>query len=123
MADSKITPVGTAPVTLHQHLSSSSSSSDEKLSIHGDSKAVATVDAKHADDGDSVGLGEGLEITMLGPPPTDEERATLRRVPAKIPYLALLIAFLELCERASYYGLTGESVPIKNPMSCHDRPG
>ncbi|KAK0550591.1 hypothetical protein OC846_003606 [Tilletia horrida] len=39
-------------------------------------------------------------------PPTDEELATLRRVPAKLPLAAFLIAFLELAERLSYYGAT-----------------
>ncbi|KAF9456664.1 POT family-domain-containing protein [Collybia nuda] len=38
--------------------------------------------------------------------PTDEERATLRRVADKIPWNAYLIAFVELAERFSYYGST-----------------
>lgn len=38
--------------------------------------------------------------------PTEEEKATLRRVPDKIDYRAYLIAFVELCERFSYYGTT-----------------
>ncbi|PGG98225.1 hypothetical protein AJ79_08934 [Helicocarpus griseus UAMH5409] len=36
--------------------------------------------------------------------PTEEEARTLRRVPDKIPYIAFSIAFVELCERFSYYG-------------------
>ncbi|KAF7340570.1 Peptide transporter PTR2A [Mycena sanguinolenta] len=36
--------------------------------------------------------------------PTEEERATLRRVPDSIPWNAYLIAFVELAERFSFYG-------------------
>jgi POT family proton-dependent oligopeptide transporter len=38
--------------------------------------------------------------------PTDEEIATLRRVPAPIPWRIYTIAFVELVERMSYYGTT-----------------
>ncbi|KAK4052076.1 hypothetical protein OIV83_002370 [Microbotryomycetes sp. JL201] len=38
--------------------------------------------------------------------PTEEEKATLRRVPDSLNYKAFLIGFVELCERFSYYGTT-----------------
>lgn len=38
--------------------------------------------------------------------PTAEDLATLRRVSGKIPWSAYTIAFVELCERFSYYGTT-----------------
>jgi POT family proton-dependent oligopeptide transporter len=38
--------------------------------------------------------------------PTFEDLKTLRRVPAKIPLTLFSIAFIELCERFSYYGTT-----------------
>jgi POT family proton-dependent oligopeptide transporter len=38
--------------------------------------------------------------------PTEEEMATLRRVSGQIPWAAYTIAFVELCERFSYYGTT-----------------
>lgn len=38
--------------------------------------------------------------------PTIEELATLRRVPNHIPLKLFTIAFIELCERFSYYGST-----------------
>ena len=38
--------------------------------------------------------------------PTEEELATLRRVSGKIPWMAYTVAFVELCERFSYYGTT-----------------
>ena len=38
--------------------------------------------------------------------PTVEELHELRRVPDKIPWSAYTVAFVELCERFSYYGTT-----------------
>ncbi|PBP26215.1 putative MFS peptide transporter [Diplocarpon rosae] len=38
--------------------------------------------------------------------PTEHELETLRRVSGKIPWAAYTIAFVELCERFSYYGTT-----------------
>ncbi len=37
--------------------------------------------------------------------PTEEDLATLRRVPAGISAVAYLICIVEFCERASYYGV------------------
>lgn len=39
--------------------------------------------------------------------PTEEEMATLRRVPGKLPLVAYLLCAVEFCERASYYGCQG----------------
>lgn len=36
--------------------------------------------------------------------PTEEEERTLRRVSDKVPWTAYTVAFVELCERFSYYG-------------------
>ncbi|PVI05442.1 PTR2-domain-containing protein [Periconia macrospinosa] len=41
---------------------------------------------------------------LLGPFPTDEEWATLPRVPGRIPWTAWTVAFVEFAERFSYYG-------------------
>jgi POT family proton-dependent oligopeptide transporter len=38
--------------------------------------------------------------------PTEEELHTLRRVAGHIPWKAYTLAFVELCERFSYYGTT-----------------
>jgi POT family proton-dependent oligopeptide transporter len=38
--------------------------------------------------------------------PTEGELASLRRVSGKIPWTAYAVAFIELCERFSYYGTT-----------------
>jgi proton-dependent oligopeptide transporter, POT family len=37
---------------------------------------------------------------------TEEDLLTLRRVSGKIPWPAYTLAFVELCERFSYYGTT-----------------
>lgn len=42
----------------------------------------------------------------LGEYPTEEELHQLRRVSDKIPWMVYTIAFVELCERFSYYGTT-----------------
>lgn len=52
-------------------------------------------------------------ITPDGGEPTEEECETLRKVSDKIPWSAFLIAVVELCERFSYYGLSG---PFQNYM-------
>jgi POT family proton-dependent oligopeptide transporter len=38
--------------------------------------------------------------------PTVEDFNTLRRISGKVPWTAYTIAFVELCERFSYYGTT-----------------
>lgn len=41
---------------------------------------------------------------LLGPFPTEEEWATLPRVPGSIPWQAWTVAAVEFVERFSYYG-------------------
>ena len=48
--------------------------------------------------------------------PTEEEMATLRRVSGQIPWAAYTIAFVEMCERFSYYGTTAVCKLLKS--SC-----
>lgn len=43
---------------------------------------------------------------IQGEYPTEEEFHSLRRVSDKIPFAIYTIAFIELCERFSYYGTT-----------------
>lgn len=43
--------------------------------------------------------------------PTEEERATLRFVADKLPWATFLVAVIELCERFTYYGISG---PFQN---------
>ncbi|EGX89514.1 oligopeptide transporter [Cordyceps militaris CM01] len=63
--------------------------------------AVTETDATNAD---ARVTGDVLNSDLPGP--TTEELATLRRVPDKIPIKLYTIAFIELCERFSYYGST-----------------
>ncbi|KAK7191062.1 peptide transporter PTR2-A (POT family protein) [Paraphaeosphaeria sporulosa] len=52
--------------------------------------------------------------------PSDEEYATLRRVPDNLPKIALLILAVELGERFTYFGLSG---PIQNYINNPYAPG
>lgn len=58
--------------------------------------------------------------------PTEEELHTLRRVADKIPWKVYTLAFVELCERFSYYGTTvvcescplPQSIIMRTPLIC-----
>jgi proton-dependent oligopeptide transporter, POT family len=50
--------------------------------------------------------GTNYYDTDIGEFPTEEELHSLRRVPGHIPWKAFALAFVELCERFSYYGTT-----------------
>jgi len=63
---------------------------DEKRMGHG------SVDTSHLPSDSSLGEDDVSEIDLK----------TLRRVSGKIPWTAFSIAFVELCERFSYYGTT-----------------
>ena len=52
----------------------------------------------------SAGDAEDAELNKSYP--TDEEFNTLRRVPGSLRWPAYTVAFVELCERFSYYGTT-----------------
>jgi POT family proton-dependent oligopeptide transporter len=60
---------------------------------------VATVVKNSSDRSSSIQINEYER-------PTEEELATLRRVSGQIPWTAYAVAFIELCERFSYYGTT-----------------
>ncbi|EGD93138.1 peptide transporter [Trichophyton mentagrophytes] len=86
-----------------------------------DEKELSTVQAiaangAHESDDEATGLRREL--------PTDEEIATLRRVPDKIPWIAFTITFVELCERFSYYGTTAVFVNfIQQPLPKNSTTG
>lgn len=48
--------------------------------------------------------------------PTEEELATLRKVADHLPLSAFIVALVELCERFTYYGLSG---PFQNYIQYH----
>jgi POT family proton-dependent oligopeptide transporter len=88
------------------------------------SKAIAhdIVDEKH-----NLAVSEKQDLSIEAAPqsfigddddlktiPTDEELATLRRVSGKLPWQTFTVAFVELCERFSYYGTT--AVCKRDPM-------
>lgn len=55
--------------------------------------------------------------TADGDEPTDEEKQTLRKVSDKLPWSAFIVCVVELCERFTYYGLSGPFQNyIENPV-------
>lgn len=61
-------------------------------------KDIIASEARHS--------GDAEDETLHREYPTEEELRTLRRVSGHIPWTALTVAFIELCERFSYYGTT-----------------
>lgn len=67
-----------------------------------------------SDDDDGTGLIK----------PSEEDLQTLRRVPAKLPWIAFTVAFVELCERFAYYGTTAVMVNfIQQPLPAGSTTG
>ena len=60
-------------------------------------------------------------VSLEGREPTEEEIATLRKVADHLPLSAFIVALVELCERFTYYGLSG---PFQNYIQYHphDKP-
>lgn len=67
-----------------------------------DEKKEPVIDASAVDHAPPSYVEDSLDRVY----PTDEEMATLRRVSDNIPWAAYTVAFVELCERFSYYGTT-----------------
>lgn len=70
-------------------------------------------DNKDKPDGviETVALSVESERSREEDEPTEEEVAKLRHISDKIPWSAFLVAVIELCERFTYYGLSG---PFQN---------
>lgn len=66
----------------------------------------APFDEKHGDSSRSRGSDDDEGAGLRHEEPTEEEMVTLRRISDTIPWATLTIAFVELCERFSYYGTT-----------------
>ena len=60
-------------------------------------------------------------VSFEGDEPTEKEIATLRKVADHLPWSAFIVALVELCERFTYYGLSG---PFQNYIQFdpHDTP-
>lgn len=50
---------------------------------------------------------EDLSVTPDGEEPTDNEKRSLRHIAENLPVSAWLVAIVELCERFTYYGMSG----------------
>ena len=85
---------------------------DNRIGLLGPEK-----DAEGPDDSSSVS-----DVSEIGEQASEAEKATMRTISDKLPWSAFLVAFVELCERFTYNGLTG---PFQNYMqrSYHDPSG
>jgi POT family proton-dependent oligopeptide transporter len=50
---------------------------------------------------------ENLSMTPDGGEPTEDEKRSLRHIAENLPVSAWLVAIVELCERFTYYGMSG----------------
>ncbi|KAJ0151758.1 H/ACA ribonucleoprotein complex subunit cbf5 [Fusarium oxysporum f. sp. albedinis] len=90
---------------------------EKRASISAEKRASIATDPRPAT-ADAGAVTPAGVVTPDGQFPTAEELDTLRRVPNKIPMKLFSIAFIELCERFSYYGCT---VVCKFSLSLNNR--
>ncbi|UNI24458.1 peptide transporter ptr2 [Purpureocillium takamizusanense] len=80
----------------------------EDKTMNGESadNRVHSADEKPTGDGDHESSAYKVVVRDVDyeGKPTEEELATLRRVPGKVPTVAYMLCAVEFCERASYYG-------------------
>jgi hypothetical protein len=65
-----------------------------------EAKGVAKEDYSQLHGRDSVVEWDHVKF----PPPTEDEKITLRKVPGDIPWIGYSLCIVEFAERASYYG-------------------
>jgi len=94
-------PLATEAVPV-MSIKSTSGAAVTDVVLFGDEKTA--LDASPSLDNSTADYAVGL--TSDGETPTEEEMKNLRRIPDKIPWSIYTIAFIELCERFSYYGTT-----------------
>ena len=85
---------------------------------------IETANAKSTDimeEGESGQSFASNIVSLEGSEPTEEEIATLRKVADHLPLSAFIVALVELCERFTFYGLSG---PFQNYIQYHphDKP-
>ncbi|KAI0439468.1 POT family protein [Xylaria telfairii] len=66
---------------------------------------VGLTDGAAKSQADSLETASQIVDLEAYPPPTEEERKTLRKVYDSVPWTAWTLCFVELAERASYYGV------------------
>ncbi|KAK2744655.1 peptide transporter ptr2 [Onygenales sp. PD_40] len=86
---------------VHDHRDLAGGDEPEVASIKSDAARI------HVEEADSHASDE----------PTEEELASLRKIPEKLPWSSFLVAAVELCERFAYYGLKQNYIqhPYKGP--------
>ena len=85
---------------MYNNRSSGGATSNASSQKYPQSTVVSSV---RTNDTEGTGPPETIEEAFRRRP-TVRDDATLRRVSGKVPWMAYTIAFVELCERFSYYG-------------------
>lgn len=80
------------------HARKSSVISDNEMAT--DTKSVTKEDYSQTHGRDSIVEWDHV----LFPPPTEDEKATLRKIAGDIPWIGYSLCVVEFAERASYYG-------------------
>ncbi|OAQ75369.1 oligopeptide transporter [Purpureocillium lilacinum] len=76
----------------------------EKMPAEAAHAGDGALESASAEKSQVAALDVALPVADYEGKPTEEELATLRRVPGKLPTVAYLLCAVEFCERASYYG-------------------
>jgi POT family proton-dependent oligopeptide transporter len=87
-----------------------SKAASHEIGINEKNPTIDEITVDNAAHGDTYAVDD-IDKTL----PTNDELANLRRVAGKIPWAAYTIAFVELCERFSYYGTTAVCKKIPPP--------
>lgn len=86
---------------------------EESLSHGLGDKSDRARDQKVIERSGALSLNESVDNELDGSGceyPTEEDLLRLRKVSGKVPWTAYTIAFIELCERFSYYGIYSSSM-------------
>jgi hypothetical protein len=84
----------------------------------GEKKGAAPIHDRELEHKPHVPNSVNDETDLYEGEPTDEELATLRRIPGRIPWICFTVAFVELCERFAYYGTTAVSMYPNSSNHC-----
>ncbi|KAI0399455.1 POT family protein [Xylaria palmicola] len=106
MAANKIEAENVVGLNVHDHVVEPVAVAGQPVDVEkGQNVEVAAKDGTGRSQADSVDTSSQVVDLEAYPPPTDEERKTLRKVYDTVPWTAWTLCFVELAERASYYGV------------------
>lgn len=98
--DSEVTQAAKASIPTHENVIEKNR--DDYLGASSNRASIELAPVKPSPDINHDGDDEPLQKTY----PSDDDLRNLRRVAGKLPWTTFTVAFVELCERFSYYGTT-----------------